>query len=263
MYDYHIHTSFSHDCEATMEAACQTAISRGLAEIAFTDHLDLGPEEPRGYFREREYLAAIAHCRARYNGQLTVRAGIEVGEPHLFAEDVSRILGENEFDLVLASAHYAVGMQPAWRADFFEQPLREAYESYFRQVVRVAAAGDFDVLAHLDLIKRDAIKFGKTYDGPGPYGDLIRTALRSVVERGKGIEVNTSLLRRGQCELCPSLEILRWYREMGGEILVVGSDAHRPDAVGSGLHTAVEMAKAAGFVRLATFEKRRVEWMEI
>lgn len=246
-----------------MEAACEAAISRGLTEIAFTDHLDFGPEEPRGYFREREYLAAIAHCRARYKGQLTVRTGIEVGEPHLFAGEVSQILDENRFDLVLGSAHYAVGMQPAWRAGFFEQPLGEAYEAYFRQVVRLAAAGDFDVLAHLDLIKRDAGKLGRTYDGPEPYGDLIRTALQSIVERGKGIEINTSPLRRGQREPCPSLKILRWYREMGGEILVVGSDAHHPDAVGSALDTAVEVAKAAGFVRLATFEKRRISWMEI
>lgn len=263
MHDYHIHTRFSYDSEATMEAACRAAISRGLIEIAFTDHLDFGPEEPPGYFRERQYLAAIVRCRARYEGQLTIRAGIEVGEPHLFAGEVSQILGENAFDIVLGSAHYAVGMQPAWREGFFEQPMREACESYFRQVVRLAAAGDFDVLAHLDLIKRDAGKFGRAYDGAEPYGDLIRTALQSIVERGKGIEVNTSPLRRGQREPCPSLEILRWYREMGGEILVVGSDAHHPDAVGSGLDIAVEMAKVAGFGRLATFEKRRVSWMEI
>jgi histidinol phosphatase-like PHP family hydrolase len=127
----------------------------------------------------------------------------------------------------------------------------------------LAAEGDFDVLGHLDLVKRDARKFGKVYDGPEPYADLIRAALRSIVERGKGIEINTSPLRRGQPDPCPSLEVLRWYRELGGEILTFGSDAHRPGDIGAHFDVALEMARAAGFTRLARFEKRQVRWVEI
>jgi histidinol-phosphatase (PHP family) len=261
--DYHIHTNFSVDSEAHMEAACEAAIARGIDEIAFTDHLDFGPDDSHGYFRKAEYLAAIRRCRVRYAGQLIVRAGIEVGEPHIFAEKASRVVGVDDFDVVLGSAHYAAGMQAAWLEDFFEQPLRQAYASYFSQVVDLAAEGDFDVLAHIDLVKRDARKFGKAYDGPGPYADMIRTALRSLVERGKGLEVNTSPLRQGQPEPCPSLEILRWYRELGGEILLVGSDAHAPEAVGAGLDQALETAESAGFRRLATFKQRRVDWRRI
>lgn len=246
-----------------MEAACQAAIARGIDEIAFTDHLDFGPEEPPGYFRKPEYLAAIEECRKRYGDQLTIRTGIEVGEPHIFAEEASEIVGTDDFDIVLGSIHYAVGMRAAWLEDFFEQPLRRAYESYFSQLVDLAAEGDFDVLTHIDLVKRDARKFGKVYDGPGPYADMIRTALGSLVERGKGLELNTSPLRRGQPEPCPSLEVLRWYRDLGGEILVVSSDAHAPEAVGAHFDLAVDMAKSAGFGRLATFEKRRVDWIGI
>jgi histidinol-phosphatase (PHP family) len=261
--DYHIHTRFSIDSEANMETACQMAIARGIDEIALTDHLDFGPEEPPGHFRKPEYLAALEECRTRYGGQLTIRAGIEVGEPHIFADEASEIVGTDDFDVVLGSAHYAVGMKAAWLEGFFEQPLHQAYESYFSQVVDLAAEGDFDVLTHIDLVKRDARKFGRVYDGPGPYADMIRTALRSLVERGKGLELNTSPLRRGQPEPCPSLEILCWYRDLGGEILVVGSDAHTPDAVGAHLDLAVEMAKSAGFGRLATFDQRRLDWVRI
>ncbi len=245
-----------------MEATCQTAIARGIREIAFTDHLDFGPHEPGG-FRPHEYLKAIARCRERYAGRLTVRRGIEAGEPHLFSQEVADALEVGDFDFVLGSAHYAVGMQAAWKERFFEQPLRQAYEAYFQQVVRLTAEGDFDVLAHLDLVKRDARKFGKHYDGPGPYADMIRAALRSVIERGKGIEINTSPLRRGQPEPCPSLEILRWYRELGGEILTIGSDAHKPEAVGADIDVALDMAKAVGFKRLAKFERREPIWIEI
>ena len=262
-HDYHVHSCFSHDSQASLEAVCQVAVDRGLDEIAFTDHVDLGPHFPPGHFRAPEYLAAIARCRDRYNDQLVVRAAVEVGEPHLYADETAELLGAHDFDLVLGSAHYALGMRAAWREDFFVPPLREAYESYFKQVVRLAAVGDYDILAHVDLIKRDALQFGKPYDGPEPYADMIRTALRSVVERGKGIELNMSPLRRGQAEPCPSLEILRWYRELGGEIVVVGSDAHSPDAVGAYLDLAVEIAKSAGFKRLATFERRQIDWRRI
>jgi histidinol-phosphatase (PHP family) len=261
--DYHIHTGFSVDGEATMEAVCQVAIARGIREIAFTDHLDFGPEDPPGFFRADEYLAAIQRCRERYEDQLIVRTGVEVGEPHLFAAEAATVLARGDFDVVLGSAHYAEGMRAAWLEGFFEQPLRPAYASYFRQVVDLAADGDFDILAHLDLVKRDARKFGKPYDGPEPYADMIRAALRSVVERGKGIEVNTSPLRRGQPEPCPSFEILHWYRELGGEIVTLGSDAHVPTAVGTHHDVAMEMIKVAGFEHLATFRRRQIDCIRI
>jgi histidinol-phosphatase (PHP family) len=181
----------------------------------------------------------------------------------MFTAEASAVVAGRDFDIVLGSAHYTDDMQAAWLEDFFEQPLRQAYESYFRQVVNLAEGGDFDVLGHLDLIKRDALGFGKPYDGPEPYADMIRTALRSIIERGKGIELNTSPLRRGQPEPCPSLQILGWYRELGGEILTLGSDAHSPDAVGAHLDLAMEMARAAGFEHLAKFSRRRVDWIRI
>lgn len=250
--DYHVHTRFSCDSETEMAASCEAAISRGLSEIAFTDHVDFGPVDPPGYFRPAEYLAEIERCRARYGDRLTIRAGVELGEPHLFAQEAADVLAVGDFDFVLGSAHYADGLQAAWKEDYFEQPLHQAYEAYFQQVARLAAEGDFDVLAHLDLIKRDARKFGQVYNGPGPYADVIRAALRSIVERGKG-----------QTETCPSLEVLRWYRELGGEVLTFGSDGHTPGAIGAHFDVALEMARAAGFTRLARFEKRRIHWTVI
>jgi histidinol-phosphatase (PHP family) len=261
--DYHVHTRSSCDSKSEMAAACEAAIAQGMREIAFTDHADFGPDDPPGYFRPVEYLAEIERCRARYGDRLTIRAGVEMGEPHIFTQEAEAVLATGTFDFVIGSAHYADGLQCAWKAHFFEQPLRQAYEAYFRQVVALAAAGDFDVLGHLDLVKRDAHKFGKPYDGPGAYADMIRAALRSIVERGKGIEINTSPLYKGLSEPCPSLEILRWYRELGGEILTFGSDAHTPDKIGAHFDVALEMARLVGFARLARFEQRQVAWLEI
>ena len=263
--DYHIHTRFSCDSETALVVACEAAIARGLREIGFVDHADFGPDDPPDYFRPAAYLTEIARCRTRYDGQLTIRAGVEIGEPHVFFREAQAVLAAGAFDYVIGSAHYADPMQCAWKPAFFEQPLRQAYAAYFRQVVKLAETGDFDVLGHIDLVKRDARKFGKPYDGPGPYADMIRAALRSLVERGKGIEINTSSLYKGKgmSDTCPSLEILRWYRELGGEILTLGSDAHTPDKVGACFDVALDMARSAGFTRLARFEKRQILWLEM
>jgi histidinol-phosphatase (PHP family) len=261
--DYHIHTRFSCDCDSDLPAICEAAIARGLSEIALADHVDFGPDDPPGYFRPAEFLAEVEHCQTRYAGQLTIRAGAEIGEPHLFALETTAVLAAGEFDFILGSVHYAEGMRHTYKPHYFDQPLSQAYEAYFRQVVRLAAEGNFDVLGHTDLVKLDAREFGRPYDGPQPYKDMIRTALRSIVERGKGIELNVSPLRKGQAELCPSLEVLRWYRELGGEILTLGSDAHTPSDVGAGFDVAVHVARAAGFTRLATFEKRHIRWVEM
>jgi histidinol-phosphatase (PHP family) len=261
--DYHIHSRFSPDSRAEIGDICEAAIARGLSEIAVTDHVDFGPADGTGVFQPVEYLAEIEHCRARYGDRLTIRAGLEIGEPHLFPEQVGAVMAAGAFDLVIGSAHYADGMQPAWRAAYFDQPVRAACENYFRQVLRLAAGGDWDVLGHLDLVKRDARKYGLVYDGPAPYAETIRAALRHVVERGKGIEINTSPLHRGQTEPCPSLEILRWYRELGGEILTFGSDAHTPDAVAAYFDVARDMALAAGFTRRARFAGRKVDWVDL
>jgi histidinol-phosphatase (PHP family) len=261
--DYHVHTRASVDSQTEIAAACEAAIRLGMSEIVLTDHSDFGPADTLGYFHPVEYLAEIGRCRTRYGRQLTLRAGVEMGEPHLFAPQAKAVLAAGEFDFVLGSAHYAEGMQATWKSNFFEQPLRQAYEAYFRQVVRLAAEGDFDILAHMDLVKRDAREFGHPYDGPAPYADMIRTALRSLVERGKGIEINTSPLRRGQPEPCPSMEILRWYRELGGEILTFGSDAHKAEDIGANFNAALDMARSVGFARLACFEKRQLGWIKL
>ncbi|HDQ73744.1 MAG TPA: histidinol-phosphatase HisJ family protein [Chloroflexi bacterium] len=271
--DYHVHTRFSMDSEADLVAICEAAVAKGLDEIAFTDHVDFGPvDPPTSFLPSTGYLTTIETCRARWGTRLTIRAGAEIGEPHLFPEKAARILSHGDFDFFIGSAHYGVsldpssgieGLQPTWHSTYFEQPLDQAYEAYFQQILALAKTGDFDVLGHVDLIKRDAREFGHPYDGPEPYADLIRAALRAVVERGKGIEINTSPLARGQPEPCPSLDILRWYRELGGEILTLGSDAHRPEAVGTYFDVALEMARAAGFTRLARFERRQIKWTEI
>jgi histidinol-phosphatase (PHP family) len=98
----------------------------------------------------------------------------------------------------------------------------------------------------------------------GAFREPIQVVLRHLIESGRGLEINTSGLRKGLSEPVPGLGILRWYRDLGGEVLVFGSDGHCPKHIAFGFSTARDIALAAGFHRIARFENRTVvDWIEL
>ena len=263
--DYHIHTRFSCDSKTKMATACKTAVARGLHEIAFTDHADFEPlDECHGYLRPAAYVAEIERCRRRYGDRLTIRAGVEIGEPHVHRDETAALLDAHDFDFVLGSLHWVDG-HPAFNGHYFTgQTLEGGLHAYFEELAHLAAEGDYDVLAHFDIVRRAVYQFSglKELDY-APYEETIRGVLRTLVERGKGLEINTATHRRGMGDPNPTLQVLRWYRELGGEVLTFGSDAHTITAIGSCCEIALDMARAAGFTRVATFEQRTVHWTDI
>ncbi|MDY6875422.1 MAG: histidinol-phosphatase HisJ family protein [Chloroflexota bacterium] len=257
--DYHIHTRFSCDSKAEMAAACEAAIARGMSEIAFTDHADFEPLDTCcGYLRPAPYLAEIERCRREYGDRLTIRAGVEIGEGHVYQDQVRALLRGYDFDVVLGSLHWVDGRLHCDGRYFAGRTLDEGLRAYFEELARLAAEADYDVLTHLDTVRRAVYRaFGLKALDYGPYEETIRRTLRILIERGKGLEINTVTYRRGMGDPSPPLQVLRWYRELGGEIITFGSDAHTPDAIGSCFDVALEMAQAAGFTRLAKFERRQ------
>jgi histidinol-phosphatase (PHP family) len=257
-HDYHMHSSFSCDCQASMAAMCQAAVERGLPEIGFTEHFDQHPGEAEHcrHFRLEAWAAELERCRAEFAGRLIIRAGIEVGEPHLYAAEARAVLERYPFDYVLGSLHW-VGADSIFDLGYFQaRPAAEAFGLYFAELARVARIGDFDILSHLDVPVRTAFAAYGRYD-PREHEDGIRPVLRACVERGLALDINTAALRRRAKVLNPGVEILRWYVEMGGERVTLGSDAHRPDQVGAGLDAALEAAQAAGLKYLTFYEGRQ------
>ena len=255
----HIHTNFSCDCQTPMETVCQAALARGLEEIAITDHVDWEPQD-EGYarFRPQAYWTEIERCRALFAGQLTIRAGVELGEPHRFRQEAAELLARYEYDLVLGSLHWSNG-RPAWERAFFgdDLGLDEGLALYFAELYTLASEADYDVLTHLDFVRRAAyLCFGVGEPDLRPHEAQIRRVLRAVAERGKGLEVNTNTCRKGLGGPGASLEALRWFRQAGGRIVTFGSDAHRAEDVGADLDRALAVAREAGFDRPARWERR-------
>ena len=254
--DYHMHTEYSPDSKTPMELMCLSAIEKGIPEIGFTEHYDLHPEEwPRDWFKPRPWFNELRRCRELFHGRLIIRAGVELGEPHLYAEEVRALTAGQPFDYLLGSLHW-VGRRNIFDRAYFERSATEAYGEFFLELEEMTRAGGFDILSHFDVPTRlGAVVYGG-YD-PRPYEGLIRPVLRNCIQRGIALDVNTSAMRGRAKVLNPGLEILRWYVELGGRRVTLGSDAHHPDQVGSHLDEALAAIRAAGLTHLTFFENRQ------
>lgn len=248
-----------------MTAMCQSALERGITEIAFTEHFDGHPLDIcRHYYQPAQYFERLAAARERFAPQgLAIRAGVELGEPHIYHAEQVPVLDQYPYDIVLGSLHW-IGNDNVFDRDYFRtHDLKSVLEAYFTELEQVVRAGGFDVLAHADVFKRAAFGVYGPQDTTN-WEDWVRPVWQACIETGIGIEINTAPLRRGVPEVHPGPAMLRWYREMGGEILTLGSDAHQPDHVGWALEDAVDLARAAGFERVAIFEGRQVvRWAAI
>jgi len=230
-----------------MERSCRRALELGLPAIAFTEHADWALVHKGQHAVDIEgYLDAVDRCRAKFPS-LRILTGIELGEPHWFPKETAAILAAGPIDQVLGSIHSIHldgGMIDASQfrsRDGIDFPA--AVRAYFAEVLLLVESGQpFEVVAHLDYPKRYWL------DGLAPYSEKdyegeIRAILRAAARTGRVLEVNTT---RGHT-LCPDLAVVRWWRELGGQAVQYGSDAHQPDKVAEGFKVATQMVESAGF----------------
>ncbi len=268
--DYHMHCAYSNDSETPMEEQIRRALALGLDEICFTDHVDYGVkkdwDEPGempshdGYLFNNvdypAYFAEIEEMRQRYAGKITIRAGLEFG---IQAHTVDRFQNlfdryRDRLDFILLSMHQ-VDDQEFWNQDFQRGKTQEEYNMrYYEEILKVVQVyHDYAVLAHLDLLSR--------YDLAGVYPfekvkEIIAEILRIAIRDGKGIELNTSSWHYGLTDTQPSRQILKLYKDLGGEILTIGSDAHTPKYLADHLQEARRILKEEiGFTHFCTYEK--------
>jgi len=257
LVDYHVHTNNSFDSKVNMIDYCQRAVEIGLKEIVFTEHFDLNPGDlGLGYFNYVKYSDEIEKCRELYGDKLIIKKGLELGEPHLYKEEHSKFLKKKDFDFLLGSVHYIGSM--VLHSNYNDLQEREVYLKYFTEVLETVEYGNFHVLGHLDVLKRYVPEHFSKFKAI-EYEEHIREILKTLIQRGKGIEINTSGLRQGLNETLPAVEVLKWYRELGGEIVTIGSDAHRLNHLGDKLETSIQLAREIGFLGIATFTRGELE----
>ncbi|MFC4025165.1 histidinol-phosphatase HisJ family protein [Oceanobacillus longus] len=260
--EYHHHTDNSFDSKASMDEVCVEAVKRGINEICFTEHFSVNPHVPTyGHMNFERYFSQIDSAREKYKNNLVIKAGIELCEPHLMKHEYKQALQNFDFDFILGSVHNI--QEVKLRKYMVEKDPIDVYHGYFKEVYYLVSEADIDVIAHLDLMKRYAIETKGNYEFDH-FQDILKKILNKAIERGIGIEINTSGLSNMKIlEAFPTMDILKLYQSLGGKILTIGSDSHRVETVGSHLNKALKMAKEAGFNYIYTFEKRKPKAVKI
>lgn len=253
LVDYHVHTNNSFDSRETMLNHCKKAVEIGLKEIVFTEHYDLNPfDEGLGVFNYEKYSREIIECREQYGDKLLIKKGLELGEPHIYVDEHEQVKKNRDFDFFIGSVHY-LG-DDVLHSDYSNRQEEDVWEYFFSEVLQSTKKGDFHIIGHIDVLKRYVPNNYKKFKA-SDHEEMIREILKSAINNDKGIELNTSGLRQAVGEYLPTLEIIKWYYELGGEIITVGSDAHTSNHLGMHIEEAIDALRDIGFKTISTYRQ--------
>ncbi len=259
MYDFHVHSDYSMDCKYLMEEMVVEAINNNMKSICFTDHIDYDVTEKRIDidFRTNDYFKKVNQVKYKYLKNIEILAGVEIGmQPHL-GERYNEIIDNNPFDFVIMSIHSIDGKDIHLDGFTNNKSPIDALTKYYEYLYQCVNSFDnFDVLGHIDYIDR---YFSESTILPDfdEYSSLVRDILKLVIEKGKGIEVNTAGIKYGLKYYHPKPQILKLYKDLGGEIITIGSDAHSPKFIGYEYKGAEKLLRELGFKYIYLFKERK------
>lgn len=266
--DLHTHTNLSPDGHATLFEMASAAVDAGVSALAVTDHYDLlnsSGQRVLTYDWTRG-LAQFSETKSRFEGKLKLLLGIELGSAHVSPDHARAVLaGAGEgLDQIIGSIHNfreEHGGGEYFFADFHElSACHAALDDYFTSMEALVAMPDcYDILGHIIYPTRYMHRDGYDIALPGQYKDRLAEILRKVIQTGHSIEVNTC---RGNT-VADWRDILLLYRDLGGTLVTIGSDAHRPHDVGKGLRESCTLLQECGFEHLAVYNRRQAELVKI
>lgn len=255
MFDYHLHTTVSYDGNNSPQEMVRAALAVGLKEMCFTDHRDYDPRDPAHdiAFHLDEYSAAYDNL---HSDQIKIRRGFEFG---MLADNQEQFLLDvngRHYDFVIGSAHFVEDLDPYFEPFWKGKTMDQAERIYLEQILACVQAHDqFDVLGHLTYISKAWANPTNRPVEYEKYREIIDEILRELARKDKGMEINTSGMDSVGVYL-PTEDILRRFKELGGKIITVGSDAHNTQRVGQYCKDACELAcDIFGYV--CTFEDRK------
>lgn len=260
--DYHVHSSFSGDSAESLDRIFRHGYDLGLMEVAITDHLDPDFPNDRVEFDIDlgNYCKTIEQHRKNWEGRLNILTGLELGLQQHLAGTLDHIFSDPELDFIIGSIHCAA------RGDFFdetyfdERSKEESHSIYFQTIYdNLKLFEGISVLGHMDFIKRYGKKHYGTIHSKLDYSihmDIIDEILKLALEKGIGLEVNTSGYRYGLDHTHPHSIILSRYRELGGDIITMGSDAHRAEDIAAGFDMTKDLLENLGFRYICGFKKK-------
>ena len=262
MQDLHMHTTFS-DGKNTPEEMIQAAIQKGLKTICITDHHELDYMEPGWVVEFEPYFTEFRKLQEQYRKQIEILIGIEFGmQPHVY-QQYEAISCNYPFDFIIGSVHMFDGHDPYYPGYFEDKTDEEGYQRAFEITLEnVKVFSDYDTLGHLDYIVRYGHNQDRDYSY-SKYSDYIDEVLRLIIHKGKGLEVNAGGWKFGFDFAHPHKDVLKRYKQLGGEIITIGSDAHKPEHVAYDFHKMKDYLESCGFKYYTEFRQRKPHFCAI
>lgn len=263
LIDTHIHSDNSKDAHHSVTLICEKAIEKGLIAIAVTDHCELLEYEESNYAVTcRQSAFEVCKARAVFEGQIDVASGVELGCPTRNLEAVEDVL-RNNFDFVLASVHRIKGKKKGFMGLDYSRESNAPellISRYLDDIIETVEWNGFDSLAHLtyplryypaSLIENFDIMIFK---------DKLYYIFETLAKNGKALEINTAgkdyKIKGISSSFHPCFELVKMFKQAGGEYITIGSDAHYAENVGRKIEDAMEIAKMAGFNYMTYYKNR-------
>lgn len=257
--DYHFHTLCSSDSPATLTEQAKAAMAAGVREICVTDHWNLLDQQGNRLPTVYDWGPSLAQWRKlrnRWTGKLELRLGVEVGNGVLDPAAVDASLTIPELDFVIGSLHSqsaAAGGRGIFTAAH-ECTKKEdgvaIIDDYMDMLEELVGTQGWDVLGHVIYPLR---YIPAEYElDLRPWWDRLAEIFRRVISQGKGIEMNTS----AGATVDQWREVLALYHDLGGEVLTLGSDAHRPQHMAAAFSEALALIRETGFRWLCVYRSR-------
>lgn len=261
--DSHVHSEFSSDSLTPMEQMINRAIQLGLKKLYFTDHMDYDypPVSDLNFqFDPEAYTKKIEELKLKYEKQIELLLGIELGlQPHL-TNRLNDLVNRYPFDFIIGSSH-VVDHQDPYYPQYWENHTKKAgIHRYFETIIENCKAFQgFHSYGHLDYIIRyvpgqiqTTVKEDYSYT---EYADVLDEVLKTLIAYGKCLEINTAGFKYGLGYAHPKLEVIKRYKELGGELITIGSDAHKPEHLCYDFHRVPEMLTSIGYRYYTTFKQ--------
>lgn len=243
--DYHVHSHFSFDSDEKTENIINQAIRLNMNQICFTDHQDFNwpvvGETP--LLNIEEYTSSLSALAEKYHSDIQILTGIELGLMKGNESLCSELLNSHPFDFVIGSCHIVDGMDPYYSSFWENRNDRDAFELYFKTLIEALKRfHNIDTLGHLDYVVRYSPNKDSNYSA-FDYQDIIDEILKFIIDKNIKLEINTSNLAKGFDFPNPHTDIIKRYKELGGEYVTVGSDAHKAEYIGFGFDRVKEIVQ--------------------
>lgn len=257
--DYHVHSEFSGDSSQNLKELFERAIALNLKEIAITDHLEYDIEgiTENWILNLENYTKTILNFKEIYKNRLDIKLGVEVGvQPHT-REHLEKTLNSYPFDFIIASTHAINRIDLAW-GELQKGKTKEEYQKFYFETVldNVRKYDAFNVYGHMDFVTRYGGEKYRGLDYKGNF-DIIDEILKTLISKGKGIEINTSGYRYKEDRFYPCTDIVKRYFQLGGEIITIGSDSHIKEHLTMDFDIVYNFLKSIGVKYICSFEQRK------